>query len=437
MSSTSMNSNTDTTSIESIRSSGIRPRNKWWIWLLISVLGLAGGWLIWSMVRRVEAPATAAAQATAVETETVQSAQVKMSSEFVGALEAQERVLLRPEVEGRITQIFVEDGDRVSSGTPIFQLSPDRPQAVVSGAIADIEVARASLNTAEAELLEAEADRDSALAERDLQDIEYDRTQILVEDGALPQQSLDLVVRSRDAAIAALTAAERRIQAAQANLEESTAALRRAESNAAVATEDLSDFQVVAPIDGVVGDLPVKVGDYLEQGELFTTLTRNETMDLRLSIPVERGGELREGLPVELRIESGTDPIVVGRISFVSERVEDGAQSILAKATFPNPGNVLRDEQFVRATVIWSEEPGVLVPTTAISRVGGQSFVFVMEPSEEVDGEYVADQRPIQLGVIEGNRYQITSGLNPGETIVTAGILRLSDGAPITSETSE
>lgn len=432
-----MNSNTDTTSIESINASGIRPQNKWWIWLLISMLGLAGGWLIWSMVRRGDAPATAAAQATVVETETVQSAQVNVSSEFVGALEAQERVLLRPEVEGRITQIFVEDGDRISVGTPIFQLSPDRSQAVVSGAIADIEVARASLNTAQAELLEAEADRDSALAERDLQDIEYDRTQTLVEDGALPQQSLDLVVRSRDAAIAALTASERRIQAAQANLEESTASLRRAESNAAVATEDLSDFQVVAPIDGVVGDLPINVGDYLEEGELFTTLTRNETMDLRLSIPVERGGELREGLPVELRIASGTDPLVVGRISFVSERVEDGAQSILAKATFPNPGGVLRDEQFVRATVIWQEEPGVLVPTTAISRVGGQSFVFVMEPSDEADGEYVAEQRPIQLGVIEGNRYQVTSGLNPGETIVTVGILRLSDGAPIMAETSE
>ena len=437
MSHTSMNSNTDTTSIESVPSSGTRAQNKGWIWLLISLLGLAGGWLIWSMVRQSDAPATAAVQATAVETETVQPAQVKISSEFVGSLEAQERVLLRPEVEGRITQIFVEDGDRVSAGTPIFQLSPDRPQAVVSGAIADIEVSRASRNTAQAELLEAEADRDSALAERELQDIEYDRTHTLVEDGALPQQSLDLVVRSRDAAIAALTAAERRIQAAQANLQESAAALQRAESNATVATEDLSDFQVVAPIDGVIGDLPAKIGDYLEGGDLFTTLTRNETMDLRLSIPVERSSELRDGLPVELRIESGTDPLVIGRISFVSERVENGAQSILAKATFPNPGGVLRDEQFVRATVIWDEAPGVLVPTTAISRVGGQSFVFVMEPSEDSEGEYVADQRPIQLGVIEGNRYQVTSGLSPGETIVTAGILRLSDGAPITSEVSD
>lgn len=413
---------------------GEQTRNRAWIWLLTGAVGLTGGWFIWSRLQQSAPPAAVAAQATAVETETVQSAPVREFSEFVGALEAQERVMLRPEVEGRITQILVSEGDRVAAGTPIVQLSPDRPQAVVSGAIADIEVARASRNSAEADILEAEANLESALAERNLQDTEYARTQSLVEAGALPQQSLDQVARNRDAAIAAQTAAERRIQAARANLEEAAALLQRAESNATVASEDLSDYQVGAPMDGVVGDLPVQVGDYVSAGELLTTLTSNQTMDLRLSIPVERSGELAPGLPVELRTEADTEPLVTGSISFVAERVENGAQSILAKASFRNPGGALRDEQFVRASVIWSEAPGVLVPTTAISRIGGQDFVFVMEPSEEADGEFVAIQRPVQLGVIEGNRYHVTSGLEAGETIITAGILRLSDGALVTPD---
>jgi len=421
----------------------IRKSPKWWVWLLMAALGLVGGGLIWRLVQP-DAPPPPAAQATVVQTETVQSAPVKVSSEFVGSLEAQERVMLRPEVEGRITQILVEDGDRVSAGTPLLQLSPDRPQAVVSGAIADIEVARASRSTAEAELLEAEANRDSAIAERNLQNTEYNRIQTLVTEGALAQQSLDQVTRNREAAIAELRAAERRIQAAQANLAEATASLRRAESNADVATEDLSDYQVVAPIDSVIGDLPVRVGDYVSAGELITTLTRNQTMDLRLSIPVDRSSELQRGLPVELRTEAGGEPLVIGRISFIAERIENEAQSVLAKATFPNPGGVLRDEQFVRATVIWNEEPGVLVPTTAVSRIGGQSFVFVMQPAENVENtdtetraEYIAVQRPVRLGVIENNRYQVTDGLEPGETIVTAGILRLTDGAPINPGSTE
>lgn len=432
-----MDSNADT-SPDSIVSPDIhahKPPN-WWIWLLMTALGLAGGWWVWGLVQPDETPATAA-QVMTVETETVQSASVRVSSEFVGSLEAQERVMLRSEVEGQIIQVLVENGDRVTAGTPLLQLSPDRPEAVVSGAIADIEIARASRSTAEAELLEAEANRDRAIAEKNLQETEYSRIQELVEEGALAQQSLDQVTRNREAAIAELRASERRIQAAQANLVETTASLRRAESNAAVANQDLLDYQVVAPIDGVVGDLPVKVGDYVSTGELITTLTRNQILDLRLSIPVERSGELQRGLPVELRTEAGGEPLVTGRISFIAERIENGAQSILAKATFPNPDSVLRDEQFVRATVVWDEEPGILVPTTAISRIGGQNFVFIMQPAqnaENTNAEYIAVQRPVQLGVIEDNRYQVTDGLAPGETLITTGILRLTDGAPITPE---
>ncbi|MGD1861984.1 MAG: efflux RND transporter periplasmic adaptor subunit [Leptolyngbyaceae cyanobacterium] len=419
---------------ESPNSTVGQTRNQVWIWLLTGAVGLTGGWFIWSRLQQPAPPPAAAAQATAVETATVQSAPVREVSEFVGALEAQERVMLRPEVAGRITQILVAEGARVAAGTPLVQLSPDRPQAVVSGAIADIEVARASRNAAEAEILEAEANLESALAERNLQDTEYARSQSLVEAGALAQQSLDQVARNRDAAIAAQTAAERRIQAARANLEEAAASLQRAESNATIASEDLSDYQVVAPVNGVVGDLPVKVGDYVSTGELLTTLTSNQTMDLRLSIPVERSSELVPGLPVELRTEAGAKPLAIGSISFVAERVENGAQSILAKATFSNPGNRLRDEQFVRANVIWSESPGVLVPTTAISRIGNQSFIFVMEPAEAAEGEFVAVQRPVQLGVIADNRYHVVSGLEAGEIIITAGILRLSDGVPVTPD---
>ncbi|NER80522.1 MAG: efflux RND transporter periplasmic adaptor subunit [Leptolyngbya sp. SIO1D8] len=408
-----------------------RFRHQKWRWLLAGALGVTGGWLIWNQFQPNEPPAVAAAQATAVETQTVQSATVRTTSEFVGALEAQERVTLRPEVSGRITQVLVSAGDRVTAGTPILQLSPDRPRAVVSGAMADIEVARAARNAAQAEILEAEAQLDSAIADRTLQDTEYRRTQSLVDAGALAQQSLDQVARNRDAAIAAQTAAERRVQVARANLEEATAALQRADSNAQVASEDLSDYQVVAPVDGVVGDLPLKVGDFVSTGDTITTLTNNQTMELRLSIPVERSSELLPGLPVELRTQSDGQPLVIGSISFISERVDDGAQSLLAKASFPNPNGLLRDEQFVRANVIWSENLGVLVPTTAISRIGGQSFVFVMEPAAETEGELIAVQRPVELGAIEDNRYQIISGLEPGETIITAGILRLSDGAPV------
>ncbi len=131
---------TESLSTSSESTSNIQTGSRWWIVLLVGVLGLAGGGLIWGIVRRGEAQTPPEVQATAVATETVQLSPIRVSSEFVGALEAQERVMLRPEVEGRIIQIQAEEGDRVLAGTPLLQLSPDRSQAVVRGAEADVDV---------------------------------------------------------------------------------------------------------------------------------------------------------------------------------------------------------------------------------------------------------------------------------------------------------
>lgn len=432
MSIESTDESTDT-SVEPQERSKSRP----WL-LLFGLLGFAGGGiLLWQLLPQREATtATEAAPATAVTTATLQLDTIEISSEFVGFLEAERRVTLRPEVAGQIVRIFVDNGDFVAVGAPVMQLNPRRPKAVVSEAQASIKEARAARDAARAEMLEAEAEIGRANAEKNLQDTEFARNRSLVAEGALAQQALDVVTRDREAALAALEAAERRFQAAEATLSETDAALARAESSTAVVAEDLAEYEIVAPTTGAIGDLPVKVGDYVEIGDSLTTLTDNQTLDLRMAIPVERSNQLRSGLPVELRTDAGSEVLVGGTISFVAARVEEGAQSILVKATFPNPKGQLRDGQFVRATIVWSEERGVLVPTTAISRVGGQSFVFVMEPAAE-GGSYQAEQRPIQVGKIVGNRYQVTQGLEAGETIITSGILRLADGAPVMPEASQ
>jgi multidrug efflux pump subunit AcrA (membrane-fusion protein) len=105
----------------------------------------------------------------------------------------------------------------------------------------------------------------------------------------------------------------------------------------------------------------------------------------------------------------------------------------MAKASFPNNGR-LRDGQFVRARVIWQSEPGILVPTTAVTRVAGNPFIYVAETGKAPSGEsqQIARQRPVKLGAIQGNSYQVQSGLSPGDQIIVSGILNLSDGAPIT-----
>jgi RND family efflux transporter MFP subunit len=367
-----------------------------------------------------------------VEVQQVETSRVQESSEFVGALEAQERVQLRPETEGRIVSILAAPGQRVESGTPILALKADVNQAEASGAAADVSAAQAAVTTARARVQAAEAERARAAADVNLQTTEYERTAQLVAEGAQSQQDLDRVINSRDTAIASLRAAEDNVGVAQAQLNESQAQLERAQANQAVASSNLSDTEVNAPITGIVGNIPVKVGDYVTPQDVLTSIIQNQTLDLNISVPIERGDQLRVGLPVELVNTDGT-PLVTGQISFVSPEVNTNDQAVLAKASFPNDGR-LRDGQFVRARIIWQSGPGVLVPTAAVTRIAGQTFVYLAEagePGPDGQPQMIAKQQLVSLGSIQDNSYQVLSGVEAGDQVITSGVLNLQDGAPV------
>ena len=367
-----------------------------------------------------------------VELEQVESTNVREASEFVGALEAQDRVELRPEIQGRIVAIQISPGQNVASGEALIELRAERSQAQVSGAVADVEAAAAAISTAEAELETARAELQSAIADEEFAQSDFDRRRELVEVGALPEQDLDSLTRALNSATANRTAAERRVEAANDRLAQARAQLGRAQADQQAAASDLNDSVVRAPIAGVVGNVPVKLGDFVTPDRVLTSIIQNDTLELNLSVPIERSPQLRVGLPVEL-LDSEGNSLQRGQISFVSPEVNTAEQAVLAKASFPNQGQ-LRDGQFVRARVIWQTGAGILVPTEAITRIAGQTFVYVAQPAEDPapdEPQQIVRQRLVQLGDIEGNRYQVLSGLEPGEQVVTAGVLNLSDGAPI------
>ena len=134
------------------------------------------------------------------------------------------------------------------------------------------------------------------------------------------------------------------------------------------------------------------------------------------------------------------------RVFFISPNTTNDTQSILIKSLFENSNNQLRANQYVRARVIWNKRSGVLIPATAITRLGGQTFVYVaqeqqaqpeqsqQEQAQPEQPQIVARQKPVKLGAIQGNNYQVLEGLKPGERLIVSGILNLRDGAPITPE---
>ncbi|MGL5807258.1 efflux RND transporter periplasmic adaptor subunit [Chroococcidiopsis sp.] len=382
---------------------------------------------------RSDPSAKAASQASEpkpipVKLQSLQSTPVQDVSEFVGRLEAQQRVLLQPEIQGRIEAIPVASGAKVKQGTPIVLLRPEQTQAQLNSAIARTNSAKAAQKTSQSELRAAQADRIRDAADVELQKVQFDRAKKLVSQGVQAKEQLDVAQRNLNTSIATLRATKDREEAAKANLSQADANIQQAEADAAATRETSRYKQVLAPITGEVGDFPVKVGDYVNTGQNLTTITQNENLYLRLGIPAQRAAQLRVGLPVEL-IESKTKKrLVTGKIDFISPEADTNAQTILIKARFPNQNNTLREGQFVQARVIWSKRPGVLIPTVAVSSVGAENFVYV---AREQKSKQVVRQQPVKLGAIQGQSYQVLNGVKPGDRIALTQLLNLKDGTPI------
>lgn len=393
----------------------------------------------------------------AVETQGLTSTRVSDSSEYLGRIEAANRVNLAPRVEGRIVAISVREGEAVKQGQTIVQLQPNREEAQMNAAMSQVSISQADLVDSQAQVRAAEAEVAQAQAqvgqrEADLKEqaaavalakTNIERAKFLVSEGAESTQYLDDRTQELDSAIAreealkqalnasqkGLTAAQANVRAAIANVDRQKATLNQAQAQANVASENLAFNRIVAPVDGIIGDIIPKVGDYVDAGDLITTLVSNDDLVVNIGVPIADRSLLKPGLPVEVVSQRGSEP-VRGSISFISPNATQ--QSILVKANIPNNGQ-LQDEQSVLTRIIWQQKPGLLVPTTAISRIAGENFVFVAEEVEQ-DGEVqlVAKQKRVELGDIQGQSYQVQSGLEPGDVLITSGIINLTDGAPIT-----
>ena len=368
-----------------------------------------------------------------VKVQQINSAQIEETSEFVGSLEAPQRVTLQPQIQGRISSILVSSGQRVEKGTPILELSIDQTEANVNSASASANATRAGLGTAQAQLAATAAARDKAAANVQLQQTQFNRYQSLARDGAVPQQQLDIARNNLQTAIADLRAADKQVNASQAGVQQSEANIKAADAQVAASQVNLNFKRVVAPVTGVVGDFPVKVGDYVNTGQTLTTIIQTDAFDLNLAIPSSRSAQLRSGLPVDLIDPNTKKRLSTGSIGYVASTTDSTQQTILSKGRFSNTNGLLRDGQYVQARVIWSRKPGVLVPTEAVLPIGGQNFVFVTVNKSDESGktQTLAHQIPVTLGDIQGQNYQVLQGLQPGASVIVSGVSKLKEGAPV------
>lgn len=327
-------------------------------------------------------------QGLPVQTASVTMAPVPQSSEYVATIKSRRSATIMPQVSGIITQILVHSGDHVKAGQTLMTIDPRQQQATV------------------------EAQRATERQKKALYDynkVEVERQRKLFEAG----------VTSRDT-----------YEQEQQTYENTKADYESAVKSRETQEQLLDYYTIKAPFSGLIGDVPVHVGDYAASGSsgtLLTTVDEGKDLEAYIYVPTERTNQVKMGLAVDLMDNNG-NLLEKTRIDFISAQVDSTLQGILVKAPVHSSPEILRNAQMIKARIIWTTNPMAVVPVLAVTRLGGQTFVFV---AKQQDGHFSAIQTAVTLGDTVGNTYSITSGLNPGDKVIVSGTQFLINGMPV------
>ena len=317
---------------------------------------------------------------------------VASGESYVATIKSRRSATMSPQVDGNITKILVTSGQSVKAGQVLMTINPLKQMATLDQQVGSQAQANATYQFNKAEV---------------------DRQKKLFDAGITSRQAYDTAVQNFGSAKAAYDA-----------------------SAAGTATQQaqLGYYQIRAPFAGVVGDIPVHVGDYVTPANVpatvLTTIDETSGLEAYIYIPTDRAALVKTGLPVDI-LDADGKVLTKSSIAFLSPEVDNGIQGILAKAKIPADSH-LRTQQVVTARVTWNSTPKPVVPVLAVQQIGGQAFVFVAKPAGQ---GYVAHLVPVTLGEVVGNDYPVLAGLKQSDRVILSGLQFIGEGAPVSPMT--
>lgn len=307
---------------------------------------------------------------TAVDVATVTSVTVVDDINAVGSIRSNQAVVIRPEVSGRITELNFRDGQQVTKGQLLVAFDASVNQAEVQQAKAELNIAKAN----------------------------FERTADLAKQKFVSD-------RARDESLANVQVLEARLALAQARL---------------------SKLQIRAPFSGIVGIRNVSMGDYVKDGADLVNLEDISSVKVDFRVPERYVDLVSQGQPLEVLVDALPGKPIRASVDAIDPQVDSSGRSALLRGRIENPEGRLKPGMFARVRLILAERQNALmVPEEAIVPEGGKIMVWKV-----VDGKAV--KTDVKTGVRRAASVEIVEGLQAGDTVITAGQMRLSaDGAPV------
>jgi membrane fusion protein, multidrug efflux system len=372
-----------------------RPASKRWIAaaaVVVLVVATGAGWFLYGNAAKAPQAAAPPPPAPAVGVRLAAMKGVSQSFEFVGRVRATDKVEVRARVEGFLDKVLFREGQDVKAGDLLYQIEKVQFQAEVDQAKANLAVAEAALTNAK---------------------LEYDRSLELVKRNFSPQSQVDQNKATLDTGTGRVMQAKAALTQAQVNL-------------------DYTDIR--APIDGRIGRHAYTVGNLVNpaSGVLATIVSQDpiyvlfpvSVRDLELIREARRkedGGMAK--IDIRARLPNGQEYPHRGVWNFTDPQVDPQTDSLIMRATMPNPDRTLSDGQFVTAIIRERQEaPRLVVPQAALQVDQSGYYVLV------VDDQHKVEQRRVQTGPQRGTDVVVTSGVKDGEKVIVDGIQKVRPG---------
>lgn len=356
-----------------------------------------------------------------VRVERVEQRSIPETVPATGELYAEERATIGAKTPGRVLRLPVDLGSVVKAGDVLAEIERDEYELRLAQAEALVRQTRARLG-----ILDKQTDdvvpEETAIVKRAaavLKEARYifQTSKVLADEGVISTIEYEKAGVGRDAAEASYQSALEEVMQLRAQLSE-----RRAQI--ALAEQHLADCTIKAPFPGAVTERIASIGEYLPVNGSVVTLVRQNPLRLRLEVPERAASKVRIGQRIEIKVEGAAEGHV-GRVVRLSPTIESASRSLLVEGEAPNERGVLRPGAFVEATIIVNPDgSGLAVPRDAVLSFAGVERVFLVAAGKLED-------RVVQTGrLLDGDRVEVLSGLDPGDQVVLNANDRFIPGQP-------
>jgi len=404
--------------------------------------------------------------APVVKVESVVQQDVPITREYVGSLVGYINAQIRARVSGHLVSQNYSEGSPVKSGDVLFQVDPRPFQTAVDQADAKLHLAESQLSQAKAQVTASQAQIEQAIAKvaqdeaqvtraaatQRQTELDVGRYTPLAQRGSVSQQELDNAVQNNLANLAGVEGARAAVLNSRASVSQARAALEKAqadvktqEANIAAARAALADARlnlgyttVLSPIAGVAGFRVANIGDFVGPTDATPLTTVSQVDPIYAEFPVSEQRALavmrrweadprsRRDIELDLILADGSTYAHRGRAAALDRQVDVTTGTVLGRAVFPNPGNLLRPGQYAKVRVlVETRKNALLVPQRAVQDVQGTQQVAVVRPDDTVD------VRKVKCDARVGSLWIITEGLKPGERVVVEGGDRVRPGQKV------